>query len=140
MEEVAKRVAASPDLETPDEARPAFAERVLELADSKPLRLLGKAVDMGSEHDRLLLGARILTDLRPIFGDDVAETPEGALLSHTLKFEFVHDEGSLGNFYIALDEEDLETLDGLVRRAKQKAASLKSTLEAAGLTYMGLES
>ena len=138
-DEMSHRVAASPDLETPEHEQEAFAGRITELAESTPIRLLGKALDMGTEHDRVFVAARILTDLRPIFGDDVTEPPEGALLSHTLKFEFVHDEGNFGNFYIVLDEEDLKNLDGLISRARQKAASLKSTLEAAGLTYMGLE-
>ena len=79
-----------------------------------------------------------MTDLRPIFGDNVDALPEAALLRHTLKFEFIHEENRLGNFYIVLDEADLDQMEEIIGRAKQKSASLKLALERAGLSYLGV--
>ncbi|MCP3882922.1 MAG: hypothetical protein GY701_31670 [Sulfitobacter sp.] len=137
---VAERVAGSEDLDTPESDQAMLAERIQATSDTRAIRLLSKAIDLGSEHDKVFVGARVLTDLRPIFGEEADGGPEGAILSHALKFEFVHDEGHLGNFYVVLDDEDLEVLSGAIDRATQKAASLKELLQRAGLTYMGLES
>lgn len=139
VEEIAERLAASEDLETPKEERDRFAGRVAQTLDSRTVRILGKAVDLGTEHDKVFVGARVLTDVRPIFGEDAAQPPEGAVLSHTLKLEFVHDEGTLGNAYVVLDNEDLQALRKALERAEAKAETMKQVLGKMDLQYLGPE-
>lgn len=127
--EIAKRLSDSPDLETPKKERERFAGRVARTLETRAVRLLGKAVDLGTEHDKVFVGARVLTDVRPIFGEDVALPPEGAVLSHTLKLEFVHNEGTLGNTYVVLDNEDVQALKKALDRAESKAETIKQVLE-----------
>jgi hypothetical protein len=137
--EIAERLASSEDLETPKKDRARFAKRVEKALDTRAVRLLGKAADLGSEHDKVFVGARILTDVRPIFGDDVGEIPEGAVMSHTLKLEFVHEEGTLGNAYVVLDNEDIQGLKVALERAEAKATTVKRMLEKLDVPYLGPE-
>lgn len=137
--EIAERLAESHDLETPTEERERFAGRVARSLESRAVRLLGKAVDLRTEHDKVFVGARVLTDVRPIFGEEVAAPPEGAVLSHTLKLEFVHNEGTLGNTYVVLDNEDVQALRKALERAEAKAETMKQVLERIDLPYLGPE-
>lgn len=139
VDEAAARISDSEDLETPKGKKASFARRVVESLGTRSISLLGKATDMATEHDKVFLGSRVLTDLRPIFGDDVAKAPGGAVLSHTLKVEFVHDEGTLGNTYIVLDEEDLKSLKADLERAEVKAATMKRMLTKLDIVYLGPE-
>ncbi len=115
-----------------------LANRITELLHCSPIQLLGKALDIGSEHERLFLDARIVSDLRPIFGDDVDALPEGVLVRHTLKIELIHED-SFGSFFVVLDEADLQMLEEIIQRAKRKSTSLRLVLEQAGLTYLRSE-
>ncbi len=139
VEETARQVAGSEDLDLSEDAQHHFAARISRILDARSVHLMGKAIDVGTEHDHVFLACRILTDIRPIFGDDANERPEGGVLSHTLKFEFVHNEGMAGNFYIALDEDDLAVLKAVVERADAKEQTLKRMLSDFGVSYLGPE-
>lgn len=139
-EEAVELLMSSPDLSTEKEpASTALHHRLVTLLESRPVQLLSKAIDVASEHDRVFIGTRILSDLRPLFPDHEVSRPEGVVLSHTLKVEFVHDDGSIGNVYIALDPEDLETLRVEVVRAAEKQQELKALMDELGLDYLGPE-
>ena len=137
--ELASRVAASPDIERKGVDSKTLTDRIARLLDGAPLRLLGKARDLSSEHAHIFLDARFLTDIRPIFGTETDGQPEGALLCHTLKVEFIRDHGNVEHFYLALDEDDLDKLNDLISRAKQKAASLRLVLSRVDITHIGVE-
>lgn len=136
-DEAARIVADSENVSTgPAERDDALARRLAAILSTRSIALLGKAMDMGTEHDRVMISTRILTDLRPVFNSDVDEAPGGALLTHTLKIEFVHDAGTVGNIYVAMDEDDIANLRALLDRADQKGATLKGMIAKMGVSYM----
>jgi hypothetical protein len=106
----------------------AFLEGLL---STKAISGTAKVNDVITESERLFLGARIITDIRPIFGDSPTETL-GAAIVHMLKITY-HSALEDLDFYVSLDEEDLGTLREVLGRAEAKARSMRSVLEKSGL-------
>ncbi len=132
---LARDVADSPDLELTDEERQTFFERLEPLLELDSLTLAARAFDIVSEHDRVFHDARIVNDLRPVFGPDPADGPKAALLVATLKIDY-HVTGSpLDSAYFALDQTDLRRLRDVVDRALAKHASLRGLVESMNLPY-----
>lgn len=90
----------------------------------KSIGVTSKALSVMTDHARIFTDARILTDIRPVFGSDPNETPGAAVIVHTLKIEHRSDHEPK-DFFVALDSVDLSRLDAVVRRAKLKERSLK---------------
>ena len=90
-----------------------------ELLSLPILRLAASAIDLSYEYTNLWGGARILTDIRPIFNDE-ATSVDGAVVSHTfrLRFESLHGRHELN---IAMDESDIHELAYQCDRALRKA-------------------
>lgn len=115
-----------PEHRLPHSERPDFAGKLLTLLNAEVFGLVAKAHDLATEDERTFCHARILTDLRPIFGPNIEDGPKAMLAMHTLKLAF-HQQGSSdehGEFYVALDAEDLRTLGRLIERAEAKARAL----------------
>jgi len=137
IRETADAISSSEDLHIPEPEQAGFATRLRTLLETRPVVLLGKALDLGTAHDKVFLSARVLTDLRPIFGDEVYFAPEGAVLTHTLRLQFIDSEGRTDSFFVALDEEDIESLKTVLARATTKTSTLKQMLTDMGLSYLG---
>lgn len=138
---MAARVAASSQFTDGDDKREEFRERTKQLLGSDLIRLHSKVSSIGSEYERVFVNSQILTDLRPIFNDEVSENPEpeAALLSHTLSLHFIGSDRRHDNFYIVLDDSDLRVLYQMINRALQKASSLRLKLKESGLIHMQTE-
>lgn len=138
---MAARVAASSQFTDGDHRNKEFMERTRQLLRSGAVRLHSKVSSIGSEYERLFVNCQILTDLRPIFDDQIAESPEpeAALLRHTLSLHYVGSDGKHDNFYVVLDEGDLIVLNQVIDRALSKAESLREKLHQSGLIYMHSE-
>lgn len=132
---VAKDVATSDELGIPEADRAGFSERLERALVSPGLMALGRAYDVLVEHDRVMTGARILTDLRPIFGDDVREQPVGAVIVHNLKLDTLLD-GENSAFYVALDVNDLENLKTTIDRALDKSQTLLAWMQKSSLPHV----
>ena len=85
----------------------------------RAVRLVATAIDLSYEYANLLSGARIITDIRPIFSDDAGKI-EGAVVSHTLRLRFDNVEGD-HELSIAMDKSDIEKLARQCERALRKA-------------------
>jgi hypothetical protein len=72
--------------------------------------------------------ARINTDLRPVFinGED---KPRGFMLVHRLQLGFHREDGEHQDFFISMDEEDLQALRHAVDEAERKYQGLQATIE-----------
>jgi hypothetical protein len=79
-----------------------------------------KAFDLLSERPAVLQGARILTELRPIF-DEAATKTLAYLLTNTLVVDYWDGE-TVRPLHLTLDTNDLEKLEAEVKRAKAKIA------------------
>jgi hypothetical protein len=82
-----------------------------------------KALDVLMANERNCYGARIITDLRPVFTENPADEPAGAVILHMLKFQYRDGERDK-EFSIALDSHDIQLLKHLVERALIKEATL----------------
>lgn len=107
-----------------------FRANLTQLLSFESLSTASKAMHLKDDHERVFYLGRILTDARPVYGADTKEAPSAIVISHTLKLSFSKDDG-FGDFYIVLDRDDLEFLQDLLERAKQKEDSLKNVFKAA---------
>jgi len=112
-----------------------FLERVLSL--ERTLGVTAKAAEVKLEQERVYSDARVMTDLRPIFANDPAAPPLSAVLIHNLRIAFV-TENDTQEFFVALDERDLDDLIRTLQRAKAKEKTLKSFAERTGLKCLDL--
>lgn len=84
-----------------------------------------KALDLKGEVERNFCSVRIITDLRPAFGDDPEADPSSMVLLHTLQLGFHDDRGKHREFYISMDAEDISKLKNAVERAEKKEETLR---------------
>lgn len=121
----------------PADGWPAFeADLAAQIAIDVPLAVASKALDIRAQHQRVFRRARILTDLRPVYGVDASVRPAAAVIVHTLRLEYVEAGTGTRRFFIALDAADLKELRGLLDRAEKKEASLSAMLETSGLSII----
>ncbi len=130
----AMRATGEKSLALPEEAENEFQDKLTRLLGVTEFAVASKADQLRSDYAKTFHSAKILTDIRPIFGKP-EEIPIGAAITHTLKIEY-HEEGEHKQFYIAMDAEDLQQMRKVLQRADDKASSLKSLLKNAGLPDM----
>jgi hypothetical protein len=78
------------------------------------------------------LKVRLVTDIRPVFSDNVAEIPKVSLLIHMLNLT-VRDGDSQRHLTVAMDSSDLQALKSALDRAELKEKTLKKLLDLAHL-------
>jgi hypothetical protein len=137
-ERVAKDVTAAMRVDDPsitNEAEVVIVNRLTKLLGMESLNILETKVrELKAEYEHGFCEVRILTDVRPVFGKNVTDPPSTMLLAHVLKLGY-HDahEGRHREFYVSLDTSDLAVLKAAIKRAEDKAQSLKIRFESAGL-------
>ena len=102
----------------------------------KTLENLSKALVLQRRHERVFCEAKIASDVRTVFEEDLKSTPVGAVISHILTIAY-HEDGAHREFYVALDHFDLEILEKIVKRAKAKDNTLDELLESSGIARLG---
>lgn len=127
------------ELRLTDDRRDAFKAELAEILKlDDGFGVWARALELMNEQERLYCSARILTDVRSVFRDDVTKTPPAAVILHTLRIE--HHPGGRGDEYertlVALDAADLRSLRRLIDRALEKEATLCRTLDAAGIRWL----
>ena len=107
----------------------AIATKSLEtlLSNDSGVGLAVRAAFLAHQTARHMDYARILTDARPVFGSDANSGPIAFVLTHTLQIDY-HEEGTVKEWFIALDHDDLEALADAVNRAKIKEKTLRTSL------------
>jgi hypothetical protein len=102
-------------------------------------RSVGTAAKAGpvlTQHERIFGGARILTDLRPIYHHDVSEKPDAAVIIHMLSITQRDNYGNHSDEYFALDSNDLIVMREVIERAMKKESALKGIMENSGVTVL----
>jgi len=125
------------ELKPSDESR--FRERLLRLLDIESLTVTAKGLVLQGEYAYTFCDVRIMTDIRPVFGQDVSAPPPAMLLTHTLKIDYHGTAGHLHEFYIALRPDDLAQLREVLDRAEVKAKSLESLLKPLNTRLIGIQ-
>lgn len=102
-------------------------------------RSLGTAAKAGpvlTQHERIFTGARIMTDLRPVYHLDVSEKPDAAVIIHMLRITQRDNFGKHSDEYFALDSNDIAAMKELIDRAEKKEKTLKGMMENSGVTVL----
>jgi len=134
VSELVKAVATRSGFED-ERARNALRDRAADILSIKSLDLIARAHDVLTVHACAYASSRILSDVRPVFGDDVDSAPLGAVLVHMLSIHYLNlDE--LNTFVVALDEKDVEELLEVLQRAKRKSKTLKDELLKTDVAYI----
>lgn len=103
------------------------------LITSPALRLVSATLGVMYEYENLFLSSRIVTDIRPVFSEDIAEI-EGAAVSHTLHIRYSSNE-DVHRMSVAMDEADIQELEKQCQRALAKARTARRVmLEQAGVS------
>jgi hypothetical protein len=138
IDDVAKAVSVANGLREDGVDSTQFAHRLAKVLGAATLTLTAKALDVSAADERIYHSCRIVTDVRPIFGDDPSKPPVSAVIVHSLQVTYYKD-NRIESTHVALDDDDLMKLKEVVDRASSKAASLRSFLESAGLTPADIE-
>jgi hypothetical protein len=128
-------VADSPKL-TQGLSEKALKSRVGAVVDSKTIHITSaKAAELHTEVERSFCNVRILTDIRPIFTEDASETPRGMTVLHNMQVGYHDDTGRHKEFYVTLDDDDLEDLKQAIERAEKKKKVLEGMFGKSGCPF-----
>lgn len=119
----------SDDLRLPEAEREEFKGKLSILLGAEVFSVVAKAHDLATDDERTFCQARILTDLRPVFGPRVEDGPRGMVAVHILKLAYHQGGDKHQQFYVALDSDDLQDLKKVIERAEAKAATLNSVIK-----------
>jgi hypothetical protein len=120
--------------ELPSGEEPKFRERLNRILNVDALSVAAKAVLLQNEHEHDFCTARVLTDVRPIFGEDVVGSPSAVIITHTLKLSYHQGAGGrLQEIYMSMGSRDIKELRQVLDRAEKKASSLRAVLETSQL-------
>jgi len=129
--------ALAEELPSDDPAWTVLPDRLQALLDAGgSLALLLKAGPLQIEHAHFFDDVRVVTDVRPVFGDDLDERPSAALIIHELHLTFTRD-GKQEAFFIALGASGLAKIRQAIGRAEAKERTLRKTLSEAGMPVIG---
>jgi hypothetical protein len=137
--EIAEEVVRAPGLNLEDDAQAVLAARAEALLETAAIGTTSVAVDLQTRHAKNFQSAKILTDVRPVFPQELDDGPSGALIVETLELQTWNRAGDIEQIYVAMDEHDLQQLKGVVDRALKKTAALRGFLTDKGLPYFELD-
>jgi hypothetical protein len=110
-----------------ENSRPAL-DRLLNLPS---IQATAKAIDLSYDFARVCTETRILTDIRPVFGEENGRKTEiiGTTVTQTLRIDYTSPLGDEQTISIALDVDDVKQLLSSCEEAIQKAAKARQLLE-----------
>lgn len=118
----------------------ALKNRLVRLLGIDALNLVDvKAKELQTEAEHIFCEARMITDLRPVFGSNVTDSPEAMIIVHTLKLGY-HDFQSQTHreMYVAMDADDIAKLIEVLQRAEKKTKTLKDKMASIGMRLLDL--
>ena len=96
------------------------------------LSIVAKAKRLQRDGERLYCKAKILSDIRPVFGRDPSQRPHGVVLAHTMKIAY-HEGADHREFHVVLDSDDLVSLGEVIQRAQTKERTIRTLMKSADL-------
>lgn len=97
--------------------------RLERLFSIEPLFISIKATNLFNDNERVLVGSKILTDVRPVFPNGDTDAVLGYTVIHNLKLIYQDSEGSK-EFLVALGIEELQSLEEDLSRARGKMQAI----------------
>jgi hypothetical protein len=95
---------------------------------------MAKAMSVITGQDRIFCGARVFSDLRPVFLQSPDEITAAAVI-HTLNLSY-HHQGQHKELFIAMNPTDLGKLKQVIERAEKKSGALKAYVRKSGIRYL----
>jgi hypothetical protein len=137
-EEVVTKIDSSIETEAPEvwkqqhqekwrQARERIVSALKAISVESPISIQHKARELTYSHQHVLLGARLITDLRPVF-DAGATRINTMVLTHVLSVDY-QDGQTVKRIEFALDAGDVAKLRQSVERAQQKTETARKLLE-----------
>jgi hypothetical protein len=130
VDELAESVASAENLS--DGQPTQLAAALKELLKIPSISTVAEAYDASNSYERVLHNARIVSDLRPLFGEQTDGPPCGMVISHSLQVHSLH-EGRIQEICFALGDDDLVELRRQVDRALERSKSLRRFSDKSGL-------
>jgi hypothetical protein len=124
---MAEEVALSDELSLERDQQATFQERLTALLCSPSIRFTAKALELSVDYENVFSDCRILTDVRPVFPDDL-EDMAAAVIVDNLRISYFDRDGDLSTFFLAMDQKDLLALREEIDRALEKNKSMRSFL------------
>ena len=140
VEEICKIIERTPsiNIDLSGSNRDELNKRLTKLLSVQSANIASKAKSLMFEHNHIFQSARIFTDVRPVFGQDITEAPVAYVIVHMVRIRYFED-GQIKEFFAALDTNDVQKLNDVTERAKLKVKSLKSAMQDADLPYVDEE-
>lgn len=116
------------------ESEERFKSRLTALFENEQLYYSSKAAGLTSSYENIYHSAKIITDIRPVFGAEVTNQPKACLTVHILKIHYFNgDELDHKDIYIAMDAKDIKSLQAVLSRAEKKENTLRTLVDEAGM-------
>jgi len=118
---------------------PKAAKHLAAVLNAPAIQIAAKALAVMTSNERMLCTARVVSDIRPIFSDDLE--PTACVILHQLKLSF-HEQGDYDNVaetFVAVDYDHLRTLQKAIDRALKKHGKLKAMAAAMNLRVLSPE-
>jgi hypothetical protein len=104
------------------------------LSDGESISISNKAQQLQVQHDKVYRSSNVYTDLRPVFSSS-PDSIKAIVAIHTLKIRFTRNTGE-EEFYVAMDDADLDELIKALERAKAKGAIVNMLSEKCGVLHL----
>lgn len=134
---VAAMRSSGKELTLSEDEKGGFQDAISKLLNINTIEIASKAQELRTDYAITFHNAKILTDIRPIFGKP-EDRPIGAAITYTLKIEY-HERGEHKYFYVAMNADALGKMKKAIQRAELKASSLASFIRAASLSDLSKE-
>ena len=109
----------------------ACIEPLEQIMSSNAITLSAKAADLSFDVERFCLGARIITDVRPVF-DKERGNIVGTTIRQTMRLEYMANDGTVTSLSIGLDASDLVRIRQACEDAIHKADVAAKTMQSIG--------
>src|SRR5208337_1269269 len=125
------------ELQFPSQEKERIKARFERLLNFEAFTIGSKALNLQYEHGQTFCAVRVLTDARPIYGQDPKVPPKAAVIILSLKISYHQESGQeLKEFYVAMDAEDIRKLKEALDRAQSKAVGLRFLLDSTGVLVL----
>lgn len=118
-----------------EESLKEIRERLVEVLSVETISLVAKAHDVIMEHAQTYSSARVISDIRPVFGKNTQEGAEAAVIVHMLNIGYFQS-GERREFVVALDTKDVKKLAETLRQAEETTKSLEAIVSSTKIPYV----
>lgn len=127
------------DVRLPADEAQSFRDHLQDLLSIDSLSETVKAEQLAFEHANIYYHSKVVTDIRPVFGDDISAAPHACILSHNLHIHYVTKTGDHHDLVVGMDSDDFKDLQSSIDRAHRKTRSLTQLLKAADVYQIDLK-